>query len=65
MADADAGATLVERFVANVTANGFTVHRGVAPVIDAVIPLPEAELAHRRMAAGDPFGKLVLSVPPV
>ena len=34
MADADAGATLVERFVANVTANGFTVHRGVAPVID-------------------------------
>ena len=31
---ADADAVLVERFVANVTANGFTVHRGAAPVIE-------------------------------
>jgi NADPH:quinone reductase-like Zn-dependent oxidoreductase len=30
------------------------------PVIDSVRPLAEAELAHRRMQAGEHFGKLVL-----
>lgn len=34
----------------------------IVPVIDAVLPLVEAEAAHRRMAAGDHFGKLVLCV---
>ncbi len=32
------------------------------PVIDSVRPLAEAEAAHRRMQAGEHFGKLVLSV---
>jgi zinc-binding alcohol dehydrogenase/oxidoreductase len=32
------------------------------PVIDSVRPLAEAETAHDRMAAGEHFGKLVLSV---
>lgn len=35
----------------------------VTPLIDAVLPLPEAEAAHRRMAAGEHFGKIVLCAP--
>jgi NADPH:quinone reductase-like Zn-dependent oxidoreductase len=39
------------------------VERGAwRPVIDSVRPLAEAEAAHDRMARGDHFGKLVLSV---
>ena len=61
--DADDKAALAAAFLAEVWP--WLDSGRVAPVIDAVIPLPEAELAHRRMAAGDHFGKLVLSVPPV
>jgi NADPH:quinone reductase-like Zn-dependent oxidoreductase len=35
---------------------------GWAPVVDSVRPLAEAASAHRRMEAGEHFGKLVLSV---
>jgi putative PIG3 family NAD(P)H quinone oxidoreductase len=34
----------------------------IAPVIDRVFPLAEAAAAHRRMEAGEHFGKIVLSV---
>ena len=36
---------------------------GLRPVIDAVLPLEEAEAAFRRLAAGDVFGKIVLTRP--
>ncbi|MBM9467893.1 NAD(P)H-quinone oxidoreductase [Nakamurella leprariae] len=35
----------------------------VRPVIDEVVPMPEAGLAHERMAAGGHLGKIVLQVP--
>ncbi len=35
----------------------------IAPIIDAVIPLPEAERAHALVASNETFGKVVLSVP--
>ncbi len=34
----------------------------IEPVIDRVLPLAEAAEAHRTMAAGEPFGKIVLEV---
>ena len=34
----------------------------LTPVIDEVVPLPEAAAAHRRLEAGQQFGKIVLSV---
>lgn len=34
----------------------------IAPVIDRVFPLAEAAAAHRRMEAGEHFGKIVLSM---
>jgi len=34
----------------------------IAPVIDRVFPLAEAAAAHRRMEAGEHFGKIVLSI---
>ena len=36
---------------------------GLRPVIDAVLPLEEAEAAFRRLADGDVFGKIVLTRP--
>ena len=35
----------------------------LTPVIDSVLPLDEAADAHRRMEAGDMFGKVILQVP--
>jgi putative PIG3 family NAD(P)H quinone oxidoreductase len=34
----------------------------IRPVIDSVLPLEQAPLAHRRMASGENFGKIVLRV---
>jgi len=34
----------------------------IRPIIDAIIPLTEAERAHARMKAGEHFGKLVLTM---
>jgi len=36
----------------------------VRPIIDRVLPLPEAEAAHGVLARGEAFGKVVLEVPP-
>jgi NADPH:quinone reductase-like Zn-dependent oxidoreductase len=33
------------------------------PVIDRVMPLPEAAAAHAAMASNEGFGKIVLAVP--
>ena len=33
------------------------------PVVDRVFPLAEARAAHKRLEAGDQFGKIVLSIP--
>ena len=35
----------------------------VQPVVDRVLPLPEAGAAHAHLARGEVFGKLVLAVP--
>lgn len=34
----------------------------IRPVVDTVLPLAEARLAHERLEAGDVFGKLVLAI---
>jgi putative PIG3 family NAD(P)H quinone oxidoreductase len=53
-------AAIIERFAKSVMPL-FEQGR-IAPVIDRVFPLAEAAAAHRRMEAGEHFGKIVLSV---
>jgi NADPH:quinone reductase-like Zn-dependent oxidoreductase len=36
---------------------------GLRPVIDSVFPLTDVQAAHRRMEAGEQFGRIVLSIP--
>ena len=49
--------TFVERFGKDLDAGS------LRPVIDQVFPLDRASDAHRRMASGEHFGKIVLTVP--
>ena len=35
----------------------------IRPVIEAVVPMPEADAAHRLIAGNETFGKVVLEVP--
>jgi NADPH:quinone reductase-like Zn-dependent oxidoreductase len=37
--------------------------RRARPVVDTVLPLAEARVAHERLEAGEQFGKIVLSIP--
>jgi len=53
-------AAIIERFAKNVMPL-FEQGR-IAPVIDRIFPLAEAAAAHRRMEAGEHFGKIVLSI---
>jgi putative PIG3 family NAD(P)H quinone oxidoreductase len=53
-------AAIIERFARNVMPL-FEQGR-IAPVVDRIFPLTEAAAAHRRMEAGEHFGKIVLSV---
>mgnify|MGYP003375434793 CR=1 FL=1 len=40
----------------------FVQQRGIQPVIDSVVPLADARAGFEKMAAGDLFGKVVVSV---
>jgi NADPH:quinone reductase-like Zn-dependent oxidoreductase len=40
----------------------FVQQRGIQPVIDSVVPLADARVGFEKMAAGDLFGKVVVSV---
>ncbi len=40
----------------------FVTHKGIAPVIDSVLPLSEARTGLGKLATGDVFGKVVLTV---
>lgn len=53
-------AAIIERF-AKIVMPLFEQGR-IAPVIDRVLPLAEVAAAHRRMEAGEHFGKIVLSL---
>jgi NADPH:quinone reductase-like Zn-dependent oxidoreductase len=53
-------ATIVSRFLERF---GADLEDGrIRPVIEAVLPVEQADEAHRRMDSGDHFGKIVLRV---